>query len=413
MNVAKTVLAAALVCWGGASAGAQDYVLEEDFVMLSPARHERRLAARRKVESNPFSRFGASYTDLKKDLSDRLGLSFGLDVSYAAQRVSPGGKQTSVLGVYYPYLSWNLFQDKGFGSGQLNVSYGLSQYWAQEGAVLQNRAGLAAAFNDSSSPSHTFYQFSYTHTLPGAWDWLSVTAGQFPLSNFDGTEYLDNQQTSLMNFALSQNASSAYPSASLGAYAQIQGRVFSAAAGYQDASNISGQDIRFSSAFSGAYTAFASASWTPRFSFGAGQYSFLYYYQPSVSSQPQYVNGWSVNAQQNLGEKWAVFARANGASGGATAVKTSYAAGAAYLDPFDRNPQDALIVGAAYNRLSEEGLGDPAYMRSGEAAFEIQYVFGIGKFITVTPDVQFYPRAGLDPGRGITTVAGIRTAIML
>ena len=58
-------------------------------------------------------------------------------------------------------------------------------------------------------------------------------------------------------------------------------------------------------------------------------------------------------------------------------------------------------------------MGYPPYMRSGEVVLEAQWVWGIGKFITVTPDVQFYPRAASNPDKEFVTVAGLRTTIML
>lgn len=408
MNISKIAAALLFVC----GAGAADVWAQTDGTGVQ-SRHGRRLAQRHIIENHPFSSIGQTYIDFKNKTAEDLGLQFGLDASYLLQRGAPGGKQTSIQSIYYPYANWTLFKDRAAGSGEINFSYNLSHYWGLSGSALQERLNVASAQNDYTSNQEIFFQLSYTHTLPGQWDWLSFTAGQFPISNFDGTNYLDNQQTALMNFALSQNASSAYPSASMGAYVQAQNDLFTAAAGYQDASNVSGKNIRLSTAFDGKYTAFASLAWTPSFKIGAGQYSFLYYYQPSVSAQPENVNGWSFNAQQNIGEKWAVFARANGSSGGATGIKNSYAAGAALLNPFERNPQDALIAGAVYNRLSAKGLGYPAEMRTGETALEIQYVFGIGKFITISPDLQFYPKAGLNPGQGVVTVAGIRTTLML
>lgn len=380
---------------------------------LYPARHEQRLSAGKKEDVYPFSRLGQGYVNLKKQASQEWGLAWGADLSFTPQRVSAGGKQTAVEGVYYPYLDWTVFKDRAAGSGVVCFNYTKTHYWGASAGALQNRAGLAAAFNDSSVNEDIFSQLSYTHTLPARWNWLSVTAGQFPLSNFDGTAYLDNQQTSLMNEGLAQNASAAYPDASFGAYAQAQTDAFTVAAGYQDASNLSGEYIRLKSAFGGRYTAFASLAWTPAFKTGSAQYSVLYYYQPSVSSQPQNVNGWSFNAQQNIGAGWAVFARAGGSTGGAAAVKNSYAAGAAWLDPLERNPQDALIFGMAYNRLSRAGLGYPAFMHASEAAAEVQWVFGLGKFVTLSPDVQFYPRAALRQKSGPAVAAGLRTTVML
>lgn len=385
----------------------------QEEIMLASAKHEQRVLHRRAaVEETTKCALENAWAEGKKALR-KIGLDVGMDTSYLPQRVSPSGKQTSVQGVYYPYLTWNLFQDRALGSGQLNVNYTLVRYWGTQAAVLQSRVHQAVAFNDYSANQEFFSQFSYTHTLPGKMNWLSFTVGQFPIYNFDGTNYLDNQQTALMNFALSQNATSAYPSSSLGAYAQAQTKNWTFAAGYQDATNVSGKQIEFDTAFDGKYTAFASASWTPQFKIGAGQYSVLYYYQPSVKAQPADVNGWSVNLQQNLGDKWVLFGRANGSNHNVTGVKTSYALGGGLLNPFERNTNDALLLGVAYNRLSGPGQGDPAFMRTAETAVELAWVWGIGKLITLTPDVQFYPRAGLAQEKQFTTVVGIRTTVML
>lgn len=377
------------------------------------AKHEQRLASRRVVENHSFSDFGQDYLDAKKWITDKLGLQAGVDISYTAQRLAPGGKQTAIQGIYYPYVTWTLFQDKAWGSGVVNFNYNLIRYWGQQASVLQSRGHLANAFNDYPSNMDLFSQLSYTHTLPGRWDWLSVTVGQFPMCNFDGTTYVDNQQTALMNYSLSQNGSSAYPVASLGAYVQAQNSRWTFVAGYQDATNVTGAQIHGRTAFDGKYTGFGSIAWTPSFKWGDGQYSFLYYYQPSVPAQAENINGWSFNMQQFLGKDFAVFGRANGSTGGAVPVKNSYALGVSWLDPLGRNPQDVITLGAVYNRISAAAMGYPPYLRASETALELQWVWGIGKFVTVTPDLQIYPKAASNPDQGVTTVVGLRTTIML
>lgn len=405
MNCIKTVLAAGLIL-AFTAANAQNTA------PLS-AKHEQRLASRQKLEQDLSADCRLGHIKLKQLLQDKLGLQVGADISYTLQRGAPSGKQTAVQGIYYPYLTWSLFKDSSFGSGQVNFNYNLIRYWGTSAAAIQNRVKTAVAFNDYSANQEIFSQLTYTHTLPGELDWLSVTLGQFPLYNFDGTEYIANQQTALMNYSLAQNASSAYPSASLGAYMQAQAGAWTLSAGYQDATNLSGAQLRVKDAFRGAYTGFGAVQWAPEFEGNPGQYGVMYYYQPSVEGQEENVNGWSVNMQQNMSEKLAFFGRANGSSGGATPVKLSYAAGAAWLNPLERNTQDAIIIGAAYNRLSKKGMDYPPYMRSGEIVLEAQWVWGIGKFITVTPDVQFYPRAASNPDKEFVTVAGLRTSIML
>ena len=387
--------------------------IDEEIAFLPSAKHVQRVHNRRAAALEKTEGALEKTWQDAKHTANKIGLDIGIDVSYLAQRAAPNGKQTAIQGVYYPYLTWNLFKDDTFGAGQLNINYTFVRYWGTQATQLQNRINTATAFNDYAGNQEFFSQFSYTHTLPGDLNWLSVTVGQFPLYNFDGTTYLDNQQTALMNFALSQNATSAYPSASFGGYVQAQTKDFTLAAGYQDGTNISGQHIELGDAFSGKYTTFGYAAWTPNFHFGAGQYALLYYYQPSVEKQPGSVHGLSFNMQQNLGDKWAVFGRANGSNNGVTGIKNSYALGGALLNPFNRNSQDAILLGVAYNRLSPAGQGYPNYMRSGETALELAWVWGIGKLVTITPDLQIYPRAAFNNKKEIATVVGLRTTVQL
>lgn len=385
-----------------------------DVFLKHTNKHQRRIEQQQLVREDALSDWGAHYLNFKKELAAETGLQYGVDVSFLGQRGAPSGKKTSIQSYYYPYLTWNVFSDTDFGSGQINASYNVLRYWGTSGAALHNRLGVLAAPNDYSSDEEIFSQLSYTHTLPGEWDWLSFAAGQFPLYNFDGSVYLDNQQTALFNYALSQNASSTYPSASFGGYVQAAPSAWTFAAGWQDAGNISGQNIRLNRAFDGRYTWFGSVSYAPEVEgLGAGQYSFLYYYQPSVKEQKGISRGWSVNVSQDLGSKWVVSARANGSDGHIAPIKNSYALALTLLNPLQRNASDALTLGVAYNRADKEAAGYPAHFRRAEGVLELQWVWGVGKLVTITPDIQFYPKAALGSGHKFTTVAGVRTTIML
>ena len=338
-----------------------------------------------------------------------LNLDIGANISLLAQRVAPGGKQTSFQAVYNPYLSWHVLPENDYGSGKITLSYTLARYWGAQAVVFQPRAGLVVPVNNYEDNQENFTQFSYTHTLPGSWDWLSATVGQYPIDTFEGSQYLDDQQTGLIHYALSQNASAIYPDSSFGAYLQAKNEQFTVATGYQDGQNLSGAQIRLNDAFDGKYTTFGSVMWTPQLTCGAAQYGILYYYQPSVSTRPGSGHGWSFNGQQNIGEDWAVFTRINGSTGGLTGVKNSYVLGGARLDPLHRNPNDAIVVGLAYNRLTN----DEQVARSSETVLEAQWVWGIGKLVTVTPDLQLIPQAGMRSSTRPVAVFGVRTTVML
>lgn len=393
---------------------------------LPAAKHERRLAQQLIVTEfeevliihTPAEHRAVSwdqtYLNMKKDLAARTGLQYGVDISYTAQRGAPSGKQTSIQGYYYPYITWDVFKDTSAGSGQINFNYNFIRYWGTPGTTLQNRLGIVSAQNDYPANEEIFSQLSYTHTLPGEWEWLSATVGQFPLYNLDGLNYLDNQQTGLFNLAMSQNASSTYADAGFGGYVQAASGKWTFTAGWQDASNISGETVRLRTAFDGKYTWFGSAAYAPEIDgLGQGQYSFLYYYQPSVEEQAGISRGYSLNATQNLGEKWALSARANWSDGHVAAIKNSYVLAASYLNPLGRNANDVITLGVAHNRPDSQALGNPGDLRTYENAVEMQWVWGIGKLFTLTPDVQFYPKAAAGDGHKFVTVAGLRAAVLL
>ncbi len=380
--------------------------------LTSSEQDRSQLAAKQAVftqHTNPLEDDWAAY---KKQLY-RLNIDVGLDISLLVQRAAPGGRQTALQTVYYPYITWHLFEHSAWGTGEFNANYTLAHYWAVPSTTLQRRTGTAVALNNYENNQKNVGEFSYTHTLPGVWSFLSATVGQYAIDNFDGSEYVDNQQRALVHNALSQNASAAYPDSSFGAYMQAQTDQFTVAAGYQDATNITGEQVRPQDAFNGQYTTFGMLMWTPQFALGRGQYVFLYYHQPSVEKQPGQANGWSWNAQQNVGNRWALFARVNGSNAGVTAVKNSYVLGVAWKDPLARNPQDVVLVGVAYNRLSRRGLYNPAFMRRAETVLETQWVWGLGKLVTLTPDIQFIPRAGLSESRTSIWVSGLRVTLML
>lgn len=352
------------------------------------------------------------YSDFKDALNTKIGLRFGFDISFTFQYAEPGGKSLSAQGIYYPYVSWNLFDSENAGAGRIDFNYNLARYWGIEALKLEQRVGVATAINDYDTDSEIFYQLSYSHTMPGALNWLSLTLGQFPISSFDGTAYTANQQTGLINYSMSQNATSSYPSASLGAY--LQADVYEnvrIAGGYQDAKNVHGEKIEFSEAFDGKYTAFTSVIFDPSFGSVDGSYGILFYYMPSVELRKGDNWGWSLNAQQNINKKIAVFGRLNGSTCEELQIKQSYVLGMSFLNPLNRNSLDVITTAAAYNLLNKEAFDNDPVM-TAETVLETQWVWGISKWFTLTPDVQLYPKAGLDSSKKWVTVASIRTTIM-
>ena len=371
-----------------------------------------RIAASEHRRAHSFSDLGQEYSDFKDYLQKEYGIGYALDISYMPQYGAPSGKKTAFQTMIYPSLTWETFNNE-YGTGTLNVAYNMVRYSGNNGENIGNRIGVVTGINDYTSLSNSFDELYYTYQLPGKWNWLTVALGQFPIYNFDGTAYDSNQQENFINFALSQNASSTYPTASMGGYIQISpNSEWSLAVGAQDAHNIDGDGISTSKLANNAhYTTFASLSYTPTIKgLGAGQYSVLLYNQPWEDVQAQTTNGWSLNASQELGEKFAVFGRINGVSGSVAEINQSYVLGAVYNNPLDRNPLDQIGLAAAYNKIDEAAVGEPL-QHDAETVLEAYWAWGISKWMTLTPDVQFYINPALNPKSDHATVVSLRASV--
>lgn len=351
------------------------------------------------------------YADFKKYLNDQFGFSYSIDASILPQRAAPNGKGTPWQTQYYTSANWNMLESKSYGNLSAQFAYSVIQYWGKSGQNISNRIGVASAINDYTDNSHIFDQLSLTYQLPGSMKWLSITAGQFPMYNFDGTSYNSNQQINFLNYSLSQNASSAYPSASLGGYVTINPLDdVSFAAGFQDAHNISGTSISTSHFGKKKYTTFGSFSYTPTIEgLGSSQYSILVYNQPSTPEQPEHTKGWSFNAMQNIG-KFGIFGRINGASHSPEAIKQSYVAGGVLNNPLNRNALDQIGLSYALNKLNQPVNG--AGSRSVENVIEAYWSWGISNYLIITPDIQFYINPGLNQKSNTATVTSLRATLM-
>ena len=115
----------------------------------------------------------------------------------------------------------------------------------------------------------------------------------------------------------------------------------------------------------------------------------MLYNQPAVKAQPQTTNGWSLNVSQNMGEKLSLFGRINGVSGNVADAKMSWVAGGVYNNPFDRNPLDQIGLAFTYNKINAKAVGS-ALRHKNEKIIESYWAFGLSKWATLTPDIQFY-----------------------
>ncbi len=370
-------------------------------------------AAKERAKRDTHFDLGQRYNDFKQELLRQTGISYSVDISLLGQRGAPGGSVTPWQTQYYGSANWDMFTSDTWGSGSAQISYAAIRYWGANAATLGNNIGVITDVNDDDTNANYFYQLSYTHQFAGRLKWLAVTLGQFPLFTWDGTAYNSNQQINFINYALSQNATYSYPTASLGGYITITPNdKWQFVIGAQDATNITGNRISTGNLDKKKFTSFVSATFTPTLkNLGTGEYSLMLYNQPGIPAEPGNSRGWSINALQNIGKKWAIFGRINGTnSGTAEQIKQSYSLGLVYNNPLNRNALDQIGFAGAVNKLNQEVNG--AGTRSVENVLEAYWAWGISEFMTITPDIQLYINPGADKDSHTATVASIRATMM-
>lgn len=348
-----------------------------------------------------------SYEDFKNELSTKYNFDYNLDVSVLGQRSSPNGKNNAVQTYLYPSFTWTTFNNE-YGVGALNFAYTIIRYGNHNADDLAGNSGYVTPFNDYPNNENEFSELYYTYQLAHGWNWLTLGLGQFPIYNFDGTNYDANQQVNFLNDALSQNASASYTQAGLGVYAQITPNdKWSFAFGGQDGTNIDASSIRVNGLHEKHYTTFGYVAYTPKIiGVGASEISLLAYNQPAVSEQPETTNGWSLNLSQDIGEKFSVFGRINEVNGSVESIRQSWVLGGVYKNPLNRNSLDQIGIAYAYNKIDKQAVGEPLAHKA-EQIVETYWAWGIGNILTITPDIQLY----INPALNQKSEYGVATSL--
>jgi hypothetical protein len=351
-----------------------------------------------------------AYVRFTQKLEADYGLKVLLSPTILTQLGNPDGGPVATQVVLSPDIQWEAFKSP-IGDGTFHFSYTSNRYYAggQSAASLTARLNLLSPINDTPFSNRMFNQLTYSHDFPG--QMLLIGVGQFTLSNYDTNKYAGNQQQNFINYSLSQNATQTYPTASLGAFAQVTPILdtLDFVIGFQDANNISGNNIQTSTAGDGPYTTLAYAQWTPKITgLGDAQYSILYYHQPAVLLQPAVSDGWSLNASQDLNENWGLFLRANATTGPLSPIKDSVGAGVVVKDVLGRNhDNDQIGVGISRNATNMDFFAGQN-VRASEWLVEVYWNTLIWRHFIVGPDVQVYINPALNPGQSSAQVYTLR-----
>jgi porin len=349
------------------------------------------------------------YLAWKETIENQYNLEYSLQLSLLPQWAAPQGSAPLFDFVWTPSLIWKPFSDTAFGSGTFTFYAQQNQNWSSANtAKMQSRLGLLTPPSDWGVDTTDFAQLTYTHTLPGAWRWLSMTIGQYPFSLWDGNQYAGDAQANFVNYALAQNGTQTYGSAGLGAYleAAAPARDLVLAGGFQDATNPAGSTITAQGLAAGKLAYFLAARWTPRFLAG-GSYGLLWYVEPALpEDELPASHGLSFSAVQNLNPQWGLFLRANTATGLTSAIANSVAWGVVRNDPFLHDPLDQIGLGVARGQTNLAAVTAPA--RNAEWIGEAYYRYTLFKGLQLTPDIQLYFAPALAPATGPVAVFTLR-----
>lgn len=349
-----------------------------------------------------------------KDNLKKYGISYSVDITYMPQINFSHNNVVPQQFMISPNMNLNIFSNKQYGVLDLQFSYSIVNYWSKQAQILQNNLNAITNINDSINTDKQFSQLLLSYTLANNMNCLSLNIGQYSLYSIDGTFPIYNQQTTFINYSLSQNATATYPTASLGAYLQFAPtNELLMQIGFQDANNIDGERIEFNNLNSNKYTTYAYIYWNPTFKNNlAGQYTLLAYNQPSTEKQSGNSKGLSFSFSQYLGNIFNIFGRINGSTGNITTIKQSYVVGFGFKNLFKRNINDYLGFAFTTNKLNERAIDTPLTHRY-ENIIEAQYVIGLGNYITITPDIQYIINPALDVDKNSAFVYSLRLGVSI
>jgi hypothetical protein len=180
------------------------------------------------------------------------------------------------------------------------------------------------------------------------------------------------------------------------------------AAGFQDANDLSGSYLQFSTLGGGQYGWFGYGAWSPTIgNWGQGTYSLLYYNLPSVPIQPRASDGLSFNAAQPISDKWGLLLRANTAWNSSFPIQSSIGGGAVLNDPLQRNPHDQIGLALVWN-ATNMALYQGTFARPSETLLEFYWAWSAYNTLLVTPNLQLYLQPALTPSNDLAAVFTIR-----
>ncbi len=370
-------------------------------------------------------------------LKDRLAAKgFGFEISYTqvAQVNARGGLTTNDAlrntGVYQVAAALSTEQ-AGLWRGGTFGTYILGMF----GRGVNPLVGSLLDVNGTVFAGHDFYVATlwYEHAIIP--DKLTFRVGKLDAAgNFDNNEYANYQYDQFLNASLTNNATIPFPDYGLGAQAVVTPVPWLyGAVGAFDA-DARGGTTGFETAFHGPahFLLLNEYGVMPKFTVHGkpyhGTYRLGYWYDPSANEDfiqpedadtPRLRSGdwgayasfdqlvWKENADPEDMQGVGLFFRYGYAPGQARTIQNFYSGGVSCTGPVPSRDEDVLAAGFSYASLSE-ALGHVAPGTEREVVAEFYYKIQLGKYISLTPDLQIVVDPGGDDSLRNAIVAGLR-----
>ena len=347
------------------------------------------------------------YAGFKTRMEDEHGLTWSFGLSYRQAWVHPDNIGTSSQTLFWPTVNWDMFTNDSIGSGSFQLFYYGQQRSSARVTASRGRRTLSTELPESAQ---RYSQFTYTHTLPG--EKLAVIVGEFSFFNFDNNEFMASQQLNFITNIFSANGSATYPTTGFGGLVQFNAtKTLQFLAGGQSVNTVNTAKPPSDGYLSSPYAWLGYAQWTPAFKgLGDAQYSLTLYQAPATSERPA-SHGWSINAVQNLNDRWAVFGRLNASSDDGGGHKRSVGVGAALNNPLGRAAADqiGIAIGSVEQKLPLSAVTLEHTQNTLEGYWNWSFIGGL---LLLTPDVQYIRKPLFAPERDSAWIMSLRTALV-
>ncbi len=352
-----------------------------------------------------FQTLADDYADFTTRMEDEHGLTWTFSLSYRQRWQDPATIGTASQALFWPTLNWEIFDSETFGSGSFQFLYYGERRSGAKVTINRKARTLSAELPDYQNK---YSQITYTHTLPG--EKFAVAVGQYSFFNFDSNDYMADQQNNFINTIFSSNGSSTYPTTGTGAYLQFNAmKRLQFVAGGQSVNTEDPSKRPSDGYLSSPYAWLGYAQWTPRFKgLGDAQYSLTLFQAPATTEQAR-SQGWSINAVQNVDEKWALFGRLNASSDDSGGNKRSFGIGVAINNPLGRADGDQ--IGIAFGSLEQRKPLPPLTLEHTQNTLEAYWNWSLFGGLLLTPDVQYIRNPVFAPTRDNAWIFSLRTTL--